>query len=184
MKSSIFKIVIALIVAALAGGGYFVYAQPPEGTTVYIAGQNITKGHMVEANMVRKMTVRSDTNVPVVDIQNMIGKKAASNIQKGEWITPALVTDESQTNMKYYAITLPKVKAGGPLLKAGAEVDVWANAGDTTQSHKVLSNTLISQVKETDGNAVVVLALEEDDVSTVSTAHQRSGVFFTIGSSS
>ncbi|MFD1363083.1 SAF domain-containing protein [Lentibacillus salinarum] len=186
MKSSVFKILIALVIAAAAGGGYFVYAQPPEGTTVYIAGEDITKGHEIDESMIRKMTVRSDVNVPVIDIQNMIGKQATNNIQQGEWITPAVATTETDSNMSRYTLTLPAVQAGGPLLEAGTEVNIWENAGDTTESRKILSNVLVSEVvageDATGGEVTVVLALDEQDISVVSTAQQRSGVFFTTGS--
>ncbi|MFD1362700.1 SAF domain-containing protein [Lentibacillus salinarum] len=185
MKSSIFKTVIALVIAATAGGGFFVFAQPPEGKTVYIAGQDITKGHTIDTSMIRKMTVHSEANVPAIDIESMIGKKAANNIQEGEWITPAVVTAETDSDKSHYTLTLPAVQAGGPLLEAGTEVNIWENAGDTEQSRKILSNVLVSQVvsneNSSDGNVTVVLALDEADISVVSTAQQRSGVFFTTG---
>lgn len=183
MRSSIIKIIIAVFVAVAAGGGYLVYAQPDKGKTVYIAGENITKGETVKPENIRQMIVRSDSPVPQINIQSILGKQSSVNIKKGEWITPSMFNKVINRDERYYSLTLKPVEAGGPLLKPGIKVDVWKKAGDAAEAQKILSDVLVLRVdlgdKNTpsDGDVTVVLAMTDDTISVIATAEDRNGVF-------
>src|SRR5699024_771412 len=174
---------IALTVAVLVGGGYYFFAKPSSEDIVYVAGEDIIKGETIDEEKVRQMAVHAEGNIQNIDIEHLIGKKATNNIEEGEWLTSSMVTTPPKNDdTEYYTLTLSKTKAGFPFLKEGMEVDVWQDADDTIDSQKILSNILVSKIEEDDEEITVVLALDDEAVSTISTAEEQSGVFFTTGS--
>ncbi|HEX7064327.1 MAG TPA: SAF domain-containing protein [Bacillales bacterium] len=187
MKKSWLKMVIAFVVAAITGVGYYMWIQPPEGSVAYVATNNIVVGEAIKPNMVRPVRIKANEHIPIIQPEDIIGKTVKHSLQSGEWINPSLLIDEQLGDIRYYTLHLSYVQADGALVREGMQVDVWAQASDTTKPHKVLSNVLVFRVVTQGVNEVavgeelnVVLAVKEDQISAVEAAKKQSSLFLVV----
>lgn len=191
MKSNLFKIIVAVVIAVGTGTGYYVYAMPEPGKTGYIALEDIPAGHVIEADKLAFVELHTDVEgYTVLSPEDVAGKVTDVTIQKGEIINPSFLRDKkAKRDVRFYTQDISYVRANGPMLEEGVEVDIWASA-ENDESRQILTGVRVHRIvphqQSDDGrispkqNLSVVFEMTEEQIQSVEATKQYAELFLVV----
>ncbi len=145
----------------------------------------VAAGHLVEASDVHPVDVAGvDGAIPAVDVDLVVGKRAATGLVEGQVLTSSALTDEAVPGprQRLVALQLSQGRVPGGLA-AGDVVDVLAAPvdGDTgtraqLQQPRVLApRAVVESVRRTPDAALVVTVLTGEGTADRVAAHNAAG---------